>query len=386
MPSHQLYALAFPEDALDSANPSAQRRQAQQGQLTTGPPAVRTIAAEPGERELSGDFRGKYADIMAEEVQELLQAGDIDAVPYFVRNETRGFEGYYEPRRQREADRRDPRIGGVHRFSGVLTFTGTNESHLRTVEVSNSTVTNPFGSASTQTVLLANSSIRPRWVSQKGDTVTDASVQNTFNGEKVAFDEFDATEPAFSTNESWTLVYDLPYPDEWQQDPRVWDDHDRNQSVTENNVTVDPAWAHVYDPGHSYNGSRVIETGRMRLLPDPSSNTFTAQQWNDTSAAYENVSLGSSDWVLSEWDTRRIGLERVTARTRWENSSDTTQTAELEAEVLRGQNETLFYEPENADGSAPSGLVTLLTPIAMDTDEALGEDAGLLERNEVPDE
>lgn len=386
MPTHQLYALAIPEDALDQSNPTAQRRQSQQGQLTTGQPVVQTIASEPVERDLSGHFRGKYADMMADEVQELLQAGDIDAVPYFVQNETRAAEGYYEARRQREADRRDPRVPGVYRFGGTLTFKGTNESHRRSVRVGNSTVDNPFGSASTQTVFLANTSTRPRWVSQKGDAIADATVQNTYDGEQVDFDEFDATEPAFSGNESYTLVYDLAYGDEYQQDPRVWDDHDREKAVTENNVTVEPAWQRVFDPSHSYNGSAVIETGRLRLLPAPEDNQLTAQQWNATATQYENVSLGASDWQLSGWDTRRIGLERVTARTRWENASDTTETYELDAEILRGQNETLFYEPENADGSTPAGLVTRLAPIAMDTDEALGEEAGLEPRDNIPDE
>lgn len=382
MARRQLYALPFFDDDLQREGIQANRQQARQSQLTDGPPQVRFIASEPGERRLRGHFDGLYADVMGSEMRELLAAGDIRQVPYYVVNESVPWEGYYAPSRTDDADRAEPTTDSVQSFDGVLDFEGTNASHLREVSVSNSTVTNPFGNASTQTLFLANTSTGAKWISQQGDSVEDATVQNTFNGEREDFDEFDATEPAFAGNESYALVYDIPYDDEWQSDPTVWDDHDRNQSID----GIAPTWARVYDAGHAYNGSKVVETGRMRLLPVPATNTFTAQQWNDTSSQYENVSLGSSDWQLTDFDIRRIGLERVRARTGWENSSDTTQTYELEAEVLRGQNETHFYEPENANSSTPSGLVTLLDPIAMDTDEALGEETALYERADVPDE
>lgn len=382
MPTRQLYALPFFDDDLQTEGINAQRRQARQGQLTTGPPQVRFIASEPGERRLRGHFDGQYADVMGSEMRELLGAGDIRQVPYFVVNESVPWEGYYAPSRVDAADRAEPTTDRVQRFEGTLDFEGTNRTHRREVAIANSTVTNPYGSASTQVLFLANASGRPQWVSQKGDIVEAATVQATHAAEREDFDEFDATEPTFSGNESYALVYDLDYDDEWQSDPIVWDDHDRNQTVG----NVSPTWGRVYDPGHAYNGSRVIETGRLRLLPVPATNTFTAQQWNDTSGAYENVSLGSSDWELLEWDVRRIGIERINSRTTWQNASDTSSTFELEADVLRGQNETHFYEPENAGSATPSGLVTLLDPIAMDTDETLGEEAGLRERSEMPDE
>lgn len=409
MPSHQLYALAFPEESLDSSNPSAQRRGSDAGTLDVGPGQVRTISAEPGERRLAGDFRGNFSDLMAGEIQELLSADDIDAVPYYERDNATQWQGYYEPREQREADRRDPRLPGVHRFAGRLRFKGTRRSHIRSLAVTPGNVTNPMGSGSQEDLWVPNVSVRPRWVSQQADQVEDATVQETQPGERVDYDRFNATDPAFSGNETYTLTYDLPYDREWQADPVVWDtrgdpkevqsaysgDTVNGTGVTVNNTSVGtervvaPAWQKVYDAQHDYQGERVIDSGRLRLEPRPDEGKLRAYQWDDTDGIYDVAALDTtagSVWELDGWDIRRIGTERVVSRSSWVNRSNASDTYELVAEVPRGYDTVLFYEPENAGRSTPADLITLLDPISYDSDRALGEEAGLFERSDLPDE
>lgn len=405
MVTHKLYANAFDENVLTSATPQAQRRQARQGVLQDIP-QVRAIATEPGTRQLTGDFSGQYAELMAVEMQELIAAPNIDTVPYFVTGEARDWQGYYAPSEFREGDRRDPRLAGVHRFDGRLTLEGTRRSHLRSVRVTPTTETNPFGSASTEQVWLHGRASDVRWVSNEEDTVESATVQATQPAEhSIDVDRYDVTEPSFSgTDDTYTLVYDLPYAREWEADPRVWDTYGNAKEAlssysgdtvgTDTHVgtatvgderRVSPAWARVFSSSHDYVGERVIENGRLRLEPRPGESVLRAYQWDDADSIYAIVQLGNTDWRLQEWDVTRIGLERVVSRTKWQDTGGSS-TFELVCEVVRGNDTAVFYEPENVTGSTPADLVTRLNPIAHDSDQVLGEGAGIFERSSVPDE
>lgn len=402
---HQLYASRFSQDILEAVDPSAQRQQSLQGVLQESVPSVETIAAEPGARNVRGEFTGQYANVMATELQELLAASDvIGEVPYFVRGETREWAGYYAPRELREGDRRDPRLGNVHRFAGVLTPVGTRRSHVRAVKVAPDTVTNPFGSASTEELYLAADASRPRWVSLSSGSVESATAGTTVPGEYRDFNVFDVTEPTFATEETYYLVYDLPYDIEWRTDPVVYDDYGRAKeqlgpysgatvgssatvgtSTVGSQPVVSNAWSRVYQTQHEYTGERVIQNGRLRLEPRPGSGVLRAYRWDSSEGVYAIVQLGDSAWRLSDWDVTRIGLGRVVSLTTWEDTGGSS-TYELVAELRRGFDDVHFYEPTNASGSTPAALVTRLDAIAQETDTTLAESATVLRRSEVPDE
>lgn len=91
MPTYILYASTIPGDALRTDRPRGIRQQARQGVLQQSVGQVETVAAEPGQRTVAGEFRGRYARMLACEVEELLSASDvIDAVPFYVQGDDPG--------------------------------------------------------------------------------------------------------------------------------------------------------------------------------------------------------------------------------------------------------------------------------------------------------
>lgn len=407
MAVHRLYKLSFYEEVLQRGDPSSRRRQAVLGTLQDAVGDVQTIASEPGDRALTGVFRQDYAELMAREVQELLSSGDaIEAVPYFDVETEVEWRGYYSPREVRNAGRRDPAVTSAAGFEGSLDLAGTRGSHFRRVVVhpsSDNTVTNPFGSATTETLFLADTASDVQWVDLPDGTVEDATVQATHAGRDATFAEYDVTEPSFASKDSYELVYALPYADERGQDPTVWDTYGNDEteygdysgdtvgSATVGSASVGsqtevyPAWQRVYLPQHPYRGEKTIDTGRLRLEPRPGVPVLRAYRWDDAEAVYDPVQLGNTAWRLSEWDVREIGLGRIEALTTWQDTSGSS-TYDLVAEVRRGSDSVLFYEPQNASGSTPADLVTRLDPVAADTDQSLQERTKLREKSEVPDE
>lgn len=402
MATHRLYASAFYEDVLERETPASRRRQASVGTIDDAVGDVQSIAAEPGDRTLRGNFMGTYADTMNRELQELLSASDaIEQVPYFDSSETVDWRGYYSPREVRNAGRRDPRVKTVQEFEGALDFAGTRRSHLRRVTVKPDTVPNPFGTATTRVLWLANTASDTKWVNTTTGAIADATVQTTAVGEDATFAEYDTTEPSFSDADRYHLVYDLPYEDERDQDPVVWDTYGRSKHTTfaggatvgsatvgtdtVDGIDVDPSWQRVYHPQHEYAGEKTIETGRLRLEPRPDMPTLRAYTWDDAEQVYSQLQLDStSTWRLQAWDIRSIGLERIDSRTSWQDTSGSS-TYELAARVRRGSDEVQFWEPANASSSTPAGLNNRLSAIASSTDSVLGERTRLMERSEVPD-
>lgn len=389
MTIHQLYATRFSSDALERDRPRAQRRQARAGILEQSVGNVETVAAEPGERRLQGTFVGKYSEMMAAELKELIGAGDhIDAVPYFLPDSSREWEGYYAPAESRDADRFDPRLPNAATFDGSISRQGSRESHRRAVRVSPRTVTNPFGSQTERFVYLAEGALNPRWVYLPDGSVESATVQATLATEHVNVQRYDHTEPSFSGQESYRLVYDLPLKKESRHDVRTWDDYCRAKSQSENNgnVTIDPAWQRIYQTQHEFVGNPVLDNGFIRLRIQVGGDDIEAYQWDVTNKRYSQVSLGSSSWQLERWDFIRIGLARVVSRTRWVDTNNPGTTYELIAIMNRGSPDIIFYEPENATGSTPSGLVTLLDGIADDSDTVIDQSNDLIKRDRIPNE
>lgn len=387
MTTHQLYATRFSSDVLERDQPSAQRRQARAGILNQSVGSVETVAAEPGQRRLRGTFVGKYAELMAAELKELLGAGDqIDAVPYFLPDATREWEGYYAAQESRDAGRRDPRLGEIATIDGTVSRIGSRRTHRRAVRVAPRQVTNPFGAQSDRFVYLSVGAVNPRWVSVSEGAVEPATVQFTTTTEHVDMDGYDHTEPSFSGQESYRLVYDLPYRQEDRHDVRCWDDYGRAKVQTENdgNLTVDPAWQRVYQTQHDYVGRPIIDNGHLRVEIQESNDTIVVSRYS--SGSYSVVSPGSSAWRLDQWDINRIGLGRVVSRTRWFDSNQPSVTAELIAIINRGYDRIIFYTPDNASSPTPSELLARLDPYADQSNTVIDQSNDLLERDRIPDE
>lgn len=399
MTDRLLYALAIPDGAQLQSRAQLRRRLSEQGRLSGGRPAVNTISLQPGERLLSGYYADRYAALSASEVEELADAGGIDAVPFADRTSDEPLDGYYQLKDAQVEQSAPARTDRVRRFDVTLTQEGTRRDQLRAVEAEPQTVTNPFGSGGTQEIAISLRAERVKWYDSQGGTIEDATVQRRVDGEHDELVVYDTSEPSFS---SPTLIYDIDYRDEWPTDVRVWDDYNREKTATlqgdgdpatvgtatvgnatvAESRTVESTWQRVFSTGHNFVGRPVLESERLRLVADVGDDDpLLAYRWNEGDQNWDIVDLGVSNWRLRDVDITHIGLSRIEAQLEFRDTSGSSRY-NINVALGRGDDESLFTEPEN-EGSAPSGLVDRLDPIAKTTDTDTAERASLVDREEV---
>jgi len=365
MTDRLLYTLALPDAAQTGGGSNVQRRLASLGALSDDLGDVSSITSDPGTERLEGQLRGAVADKKAGELSELVdQAAAIETLPYTALSTTTDEDGYYTPSNI-EVGRVDPRVDSVWEFRGSLTREGSRESHFRELNLAPTSVTNPFGSTD-PVVYAPNTATRQRWFDPDTQTTVDATVQAGYDTENGGVEEFDATEPSFSGNDEYALVYDTPLDSEWSTDPRLWDDYGRSKTITGSAGQSTIGWQRVYATDHEYRGDRVLDNGRLRLTFDLSQPVIEAEQWAPGSQSWSSVPLGSSLWRIQEVDIRHIGQARIDGWFRFENDS-TNSVDELVGSFKRGYGGVLWTQ---VGSSTASGLQTRLDPIAstIDTD------------------
>ena len=399
MSDRLLYNLTVPQSAQLSQSQRQRRELLAQGVLSSGPAQVESISADASTRSLVGRARGRFADLIAREFEELFGNSAIQAVPYFERGaDTGDVDGYYalENVSTEPAHPVEPR---VQRFDGSLTKQGTRRSHLRIVRTASTTESNPFGSASTEEIGIPTRArtegrIPVRWYNESDGSLEAATVQRTVTGEHDDIDILDATEPSF---DSPTLLYDVAYRHEWPVDVRVWDDRDGPKvyrgdgAATVGNATVGDAtvngdteavrWQRVFATEHDYSGIPIVENDRLRLEWDEGY-ALRAYRWDTGTQGYDRVSLGSTDWRLLDVNIRRIGVERVDGQAEFRDEANPSTTHNLNWSSKRGYDDILWLNPDN-EGSVPADLVTRLDPIAHDSGQDPAAVANVLERTEV---
>ncbi|MEA5387129.1 hypothetical protein VB779_08710 [Haloarculaceae archaeon H-GB11] len=259
--------------------------------------------------------------------------------------------------------------------------------------------TNPFddGTASA-TIAIPAQAQRVQWYDSVGGSLENATAQSTAEGEHDLVERYDATDPSF---DSPMLIYSVAYRHEWPVDARVWDDYNREKVYRESGTSaqvgsatvgsatvggddrvVDSQWQRVFVTDHDYVGRRVIETDRLRLVPDVDGEKLRAYRWDDSEGQYGIVQLGSSPWRLVDVNLRRIGVERIVGQLVFEDTSSPGTTEAIDMTVQRGRDNALFTTPPNV-GSTSSGLVTRLSPIAVTETRAATEVATLEAREDV---
>ncbi|WP_135302636.1 hypothetical protein [Haloarcula amylovorans] len=372
-----LYALRVPADASSEPTTSRALQLATNAALNSDVPEVDSLSASPGSRSLAGVAIGKYADLTASEFEELFSATAIEVVPYFGNTQDQR-DGYYALE-DIDVTRAAPNESRIQRFDGSLSQAGTADSHRRAVYTNPQPVDNAFGSTSTAEIGLSATATGVEWWDKTAGTREAATVQRTVTGEHGDIDIYDATEPSF---DSPVLLHDIAYDQEWQADARCWDDYDRSKTATAaDGATIDSVWQRVFVTSHSFAGKPVLESQRLRLVFDVASQQLQASRWSSSNSQYESVSLGSSSWQLDGISLSRVGVERVTAQTRWVDTSGSA-THTLDCTVKRGWDDALFTTPPN-ETSPPSGLVTRLDPIAADSDQTAAEVVDIVANSEV---
>jgi len=393
MTTLQLYTQPIPDADQTRGRSSQQPNNSLLGLLNSDPSAAKRISTPPGEQQLTAQHRGRYADLMADEIEELGGASGFTELPLFARSERTAIDGYYlvDDARVSPVDPREPR---VQEIQITLSRAGTRTSHWRAVATNPQDVDNPFGSGATEEIAVSVRTSDHQWYNPDTGATESATVQREIDGEHDQLSVFDVTESSFSEP---VLLYNISYQQEWPTDCRVWDDYGRDKVDVEvdsgatvgsatvgsatipASTTVDSTWQRVFITDHDWVGQPVLETDRLRLVADTDQRRLLAYLW--TGDHYAIRQLGVSPWRLCELDLTHVGPTAIEAQTEWEDVN-TGDRHTLDLTLGRGDDAVLWTVPQNGS-SPPSGLVDRLDPIAQTTDRGTAERPAIIQRSKV---
>jgi hypothetical protein len=396
MPDRLLHAVNVPSDSQTNRGSSKSKNIAKQGVLESDVSSAEAIAPQPGTTSLTGQFRGRYAPMLARMIEELFSSS-IKTVPYTARGTDSESDGYYALEQLGSVGPLDAREDRIQKFDGALTKKGTRRSHWRAIRTNPQPADNPFGSASAPEVGLSIWAQKVRWFDDVGGGLEEATVQRRVKGEHDYLNIYDASEPAFDKP---ILIYDIPYIDEYPTDCVVWDTYNREKvyyeagsddtvgisavgtaTVSSDDVNIASQWQRVYVTDHNWRGDIVLETDRLRLVIEQPEDTLRAYRWDAGEGQYNIIQLGSSDWRLYDIDLTSIGLVRLEAQFEFENAT-TGNRYNLNGTLVRGLGDAIWTVPAN-EGTAPSGLIDRLDPIASESGDVVEASGDVVKRTQV---
>lgn len=380
-----LYTVTLPESSLrgDTGQTNAQKQLSKLAGLTTGG-TVTPTGSEPDEVQLSGQFRGKYADILTREVLELLAASGLDTLSFSDPQGNAPDVGYYVAESP-GAGRVQPQSDVASRFSGTLVREGTRQSHRRRIRTQTASVQHGFGTATDAPIGIPASATNVMWLDTDGtESQAAGSPDATVTAEFGAVDQYRADTAPTGNNPQ--LIYDLPHADAGDVDVAVFD--------TYGNPEEDPSgvfgWGQVFDIDHEFErGDLVIENGLIRLSVGFGSSPLSLTVEEYGSGSWTTTALGTSDWRLADIDLQSISPVAVRARTQWTDTGG-SDTHVLDLALHRGWETVQFYEPADSTGAllqasqAPAALETRLSPIASQTLTDPDPRRGLIKRDRIP--
>lgn len=379
MPDRDLHSLDIPSDSQLRSQAQIQRNVATSGALAGGVSPVEAVSLQPNERLLAGQYRAKYSAMMAQEIEELFDAPDIESVPLFSTSTTLDERGYYA---LENADVRpmDPRVtDAASRFDGVLRKEGTRKSHWRAMAIQQTQIDTPFGNDQTVLVGIDADASEVRWMHPTTKATESASVHSTETTEFGDVDRYDAAASNFSHP---VLIYALDYAREAKTDCLVYDDRG-NASRTDSDSVLQ--WQRVFRTDHDFENKIVVTNHRIRFTFDESNNDLSVEEY--TSGSWSSLSLGTSgdagNWQVLDVDLTYLGLSRIRAQVIWQDTSDDS-TFHLNFQLPRGYDRAQWFNPDAGDqGSTPSGLETKLDPTAFGQVFSAQSSMTLQERKEV---
>lgn len=375
-----LYRAHIPESAVSNAGATASAQLAKLG-LIGGGSAVNPVAGNPGEVSLTARYWGQYAERDGLGLAELLDSDSLQALPFSSTTGQTELDGYYAIQSS-TSGRVQPQDDRAFEASGSLVLEGTRASHRKGVStrVSQPNPGNTFGNETTALVGVPAAATRVQWIDAVPASQTaPPTVQSTVSAQHGDVDLIDARAPSFDDP---ILVYDLDYDAQGDVDPGVWDTYGTD-TITDSDSVVQ--WGRVFDPAHDprSNHELVVENGVIRLTFDDDTNTLTVESWDDASSSWTSTSLGTSDWQLLETDVRVINGMRVEALVTFNDSTSPSTEYDLRMVLPRGYDFPQWLVPEGVTASVPSGLTTLLDPIADEQAYDAGPEFQLVSKEDL---
>lgn len=377
-----IYVHNIPSDDLTSDTTAQSPSVNIAGLLNQDGTVAERISTPPGDFRVRAQHRGRFADLMAAEVEELARSAGYSPVPIFVPTGQSVVDGFYVVTNSNIGPA-DPRERRVQDIDLSVSMSGTRANRYRAVRSDGRLrqVTHPFGSANTAELGVPATATDVYWVNPETGAATDANRITTRTGERGSVSIYDATNAPVSDP---VLVYDAPY-DASDGDIYAWDTRGLANRDTAAGIIQ---WQRVFDSTHDFSGdARVLSNGLLRLTLDPQASPgISAERYDTAAGAWTAVSLGSSSWSLVDIDighrnSHQLSPARVDALTRW---TDGSTTYSLDLTLHRGQDVAQFDRSRSQPSSGvPSGLQTLLSPIASTSIRDPQQTQALRPRSEV---
>lgn len=403
MSDKRLYALRVPRGSLTRASSTAEQQQALQTLLSSDIGSVQSTGTSPTEQPLTVEIADNYAARRAREFAELTT---IDEPVPFVTADSDGATSAYVLVSTASPEPVDPRSEAFQRVELQLQEVGTTQTHYRAIQTAVEDLDTDGAWADTDKapVAVPQTAKKVRWFDPGTKERADPDVVESRTGEFRTVDILDASAAPFEDPE---LIYEQELEEDAWPDVRVWDDRetisadvetDETQSVAADETQTDDspfvvagrfdiqgqhniqaqdlgrqdgdgalAWQKVFSAGHEFAGNPVLETGRLRIVPDEGSSELRVYRWDDSDEAYVRDRLPTTGWQLYDFDVGRVGLARVDARAEfYDPGQSPTAYYDLDISLERGLDGLLVSRPSGVDDSIPDGLIERLEPAVAD--------------------
>jgi len=377
MSNLRLYNVTISNDVQQRLPRNAQRRLESLGLLDADTPVTEAIAGEPGTRNIHGQYRGKYAEKLAAELEELVGASGYGHLPLYGIDRDTPIDGYYAGESS-EVSPLDPREDSIQEFRVTVQREGSRETHWRGVETEpyQPDPGHTFGNDTSALIAIPAVAGNVRWYD--GESTSDATTVDTVTTELGDVDRYDATA---TPTDGETLVFDVELDETWPTACLVWDTRGHANRTDADDVVQ---WQRRFATDAAFSGDAVIENGRLRLTitkPDAqTSGTLSAERYS--SGSWSSVSLPASDWSPQIVDFDTLAPMVTRGHVEFINTS-TSERYALDMALHRGHEDVLWTIPSGESDPIPTGLKDRLAPIASESVMDAQPEMTLVRRQEV---
>lgn len=379
MPDLQLYTLVVASASQSQLGNDQRQQLAQSGILDEDGGITEQLSSNPSDQTLNGVYRGRYAEKMATELDELSSATGFEAVALAGMDGPTPLDGYYAVE-EASVEPAQAQTGRAQRYELSLAKKGTRNKHWRALETNRRQIDHSWGNDLVAEVGVPAVASKVQWFNAEDGTRSPASPASTRNAElgDVEIYDLDAGESAVGTSTP-TLLYEIDYTDEENLDSRIYDTRGHG---AKHDIEGNLQWQKVFSTTHDFGDQLILDNGLLRLRLDEGDGTITPQRWDSSTGQWSTDPLGdSSGWSLFDVDLLEVAMAADTAQLTF--SHDTEGLFALNATLDRGRESVLLERPENEPGPIPSGLESWLSPIAATTIVDPQATKGLVSRSNV---
>lgn len=365
MPRRRIYTSPIPADATTRDRQNAQSDVERLGVVGGGRPIAESVRTNPDAVTIDGEYRGRYADILAHELEEMFSSPQIDHVPIYSVDDDGNWErgdvdGFYSLERA-TVNPADPRNEGKthYGFETVSVRKGTRQDFWMAIATNTRQADHPFGNDLDEEVGVPAFASKVFWYDQSSGDRASASSTSTVEGKYADTEIYDLEDVDEFSDPA--ILYEIEFDQTGKVDLSLWDDRGHTDKLDDDGI---PQWFKVYNPTHEPDGSFVLSNGiiRVRFVEG---GEIKADRWDSDSESWSSVDLSEpSDTSLFDVDALEIGRATVEVRLMFDTGDE---IYDLDARLSRGMEDVQFDIPKNQNDAVPTDVEDWLDPIASST-------------------